>query len=79
MSYENNHAICILASHTDRFIQERRFLKGVSPATEQWYKHSFKAFAPVLSEPHQSTTALKSAVVMRIEGLLTEKRGNEVN
>jgi hypothetical protein len=60
---------CILASHTEQFIQERRFLKGVSPATEEWYKYSFKAFAPVLSEPHQSTTALKGAGVARIERL----------
>ena len=67
----------MLASHTERFIQERRFLKGVSPATEQWYKYSLKAFAPVLSEPHQSITALKGAVMARIQCLLSENRGNK--
>jgi site-specific recombinase XerD len=77
MTYENNQAICILASHTERFIQERRFLKGVSPATEQWYRYSFKAFAPVLSEPHQSTMAFKNAVVSRIRDLMAERRGNK--
>ncbi len=77
MTYENNHAICILASHTERFVQERRYLKGVSPATEQWYKYSLKAFAPVLSEPYQSTTAFKTAVANRIRDLMAERRGNK--
>jgi integrase/recombinase XerD len=77
VTYETNHPICILAEHTERFIQERRFLKGVSPATEAWYKYSLKAFAPVLSEPYQSTTALKAAVTVRIQRLITENRGNK--
>ena len=77
MTYENTPAICILASHTERFIQERKFLRGVTPATEQWYRSSFKAFLPVLSEPHQSTTALKGALMTRIQALFTNGRGNK--
>jgi len=30
--------------HTDQFITERTYLKGVSPATLQWHRSSFKAF-----------------------------------
>lgn len=77
MTYEQSGEICSLASFTDQFIRERRILKGVSPATEQWYKYSFKAFAPVLSEPYQSTTAFKAAVIARIEALTAERRGNK--
>jgi integrase len=43
------------------FIQERKFLHGVSAATEQWYKSSFKAFAGALDS--------KAAIVQRISEL----------
>ncbi len=77
MTYENTPAICILASHTERFIEERKFLRGATPATEDWCRSSFKAFLPVLSEPHQSSTALKGALMTRIQVLFTEGRGNK--
>ncbi len=77
MTYEQNDSISSLAQYTERFVKERRFLKGVSPATEQWYKYSLKAFAPVLSEPFQSTTAFKTSVIARIEALMGENRGNK--
>jgi hypothetical protein len=33
---------------THQFITERNHLKGVSPATIQWYRSSFKAFEGAL-------------------------------
>jgi integrase/recombinase XerD len=58
-----------LASHIERFIQERRYLKGVSPATEEWYRYSFKAFSPVLDTPHKNSMGFKCAVASRIATL----------
>ena len=40
-------------------------------------KGSLQAFAPVLSEPHQSTTAFKSAIVSRIQDLMAAGLGNK--
>jgi site-specific recombinase XerD len=34
--------------YTEQFITERSYLKGVSPATMQWYRSSFKAFKDAL-------------------------------
>jgi integrase/recombinase XerD len=48
------------------FTEERRFIKGVSAATLQWYRYSFNAFAPFITpcqtEP-QLREALKTAVI----------------
>jgi len=52
-------------------------LKGVSPKTLEWYKYAFKAFAPVLAVPHQSSTAFRGAVIRHIEALQTAVRGNK--
>jgi len=30
----------------EQFVKERRYMKNVSPATEQWYKYSWKALGP---------------------------------
>jgi hypothetical protein len=35
--------------HTEQFIRERMYLKGVSPKTVAWYRHSFKAFNGALN------------------------------
>jgi site-specific recombinase XerD len=41
------------------------------------YRNSFKAFAPVLQRPHQSTPDLKAAVIERIAQPQTTGRGNK--
>ncbi|MBK5293424.1 MAG: hypothetical protein JJE04_17340 [Acidobacteriia bacterium] len=38
----------VLANSVPAFIQEKKFLKNVSPATLDWYKYSLQAFEPVL-------------------------------
>ena len=50
--------------YTEEFITERTYLKGVSPATVQWYRSSFKAFEGALGS--------KQAIVERI-GTLRER------
>jgi hypothetical protein len=30
----------------EQFVKQRRYLKNVSPSTEQWYKYSWKALGP---------------------------------
>ena len=77
MTYKEEAGICTLASQIERFTTERRYLKGVSPATENWYKFSLKAFMPVLSVPYQSTMDLKTAIAARIGALMNEGRGNK--
>jgi hypothetical protein len=72
MTYEHDKQLTSLASHVERFTKERPFLKGVSPATLEWYESSFKAFAPVLERPYQSSAETKIAVVERIMRLQTE-------
>jgi hypothetical protein len=37
-----------MESQIDRFIQERVYLKSVTPATFRWYRSSFKAFEGAL-------------------------------
>jgi hypothetical protein len=65
-----------LANFTDAFIQERKYRIGVSPATVDWYKYSFKAFEPVLNaEPEAST--VKQAVIAHIDTLQKHGRGNK--
>src|SRR5580704_2268939 len=51
-------------------VKERRYLKNVSPHTLDWYKYSFKAFAPhvaVVAQPHSLRSALKGAVMALVE------------
>jgi hypothetical protein len=43
------------------FIEERRFLMGVSPNTVEWYKNSFLAFQPYLADCRDERE-LKSAM-----------------
>src|SRR5580700_7552906 len=54
----------------DLFVKERRYLKNVSPHTLDWYKYSFKAFAPhvtAITEFHSLRPALKTAVMVLVE------------
>jgi len=44
---------------TDQFIRERRYLKGVTPKTEAWYKDSFHAFEGALD----TLDAIKTRIV----------------
>jgi integrase/recombinase XerD len=51
----------------DLFTRERHYLKNVSPNTLEWYKYSFKAFAPYIptsAEPKELRAALKAAVMV---------------
>jgi len=59
----------------EQFVKERRYLKNVSPATEQWYKYSWKALGPYL-EPSftagnngNSSSAIKATLLRGIEAL----------
>ena len=38
----------LLPNLHEQFVRERRFLKNVSPRTEEWYRQSFRAFLPAL-------------------------------
>lgn len=66
----------VLWQFTHRFIQERKILLNVSPATLQWYKYSLQAFRQVL-ERDTTTNELKGLIIARIGELQTEKRGNK--
>src|SRR5438034_9289641 len=66
-----------LWSFTERFVQERKILFNVSPATLQWYRYSLKAFQPVLEAEFEATATFKAAVVQRIGELQAEGRGNK--
>jgi len=66
-----------LADSTDRFIQERRILNNVSPATIQWYRYSLRAFQPVLEAGFESIGLFKAAVIKRIDELQIQGRGNK--
>ena len=51
------------------FIEERRFLKGVSPNTVEWYKNSFLAFQPYLADCRDESelqSALKKGVMSMV-------------
>ena len=77
MTYEEPKRICALASHVPSFIQERKFLRGVTASTLAWYESSFKAFGPVVEREYASIGAFKAAVVARIEQLHCVGRGNK--
>lgn len=77
MTYEQRQENLPLASYVEQFIQERRFLKGVSPKTLEWYKYSFKAFAPVLTTSFEASTTLKAGIIKRIGELQQTGRGNK--
>ncbi len=66
----------ILAEHVPAFIEEKKFLKNVSPTTLNWYKYSLQAFEPVLKLDLATTHDIKAAVIKRIAELQTEGRGN---
>jgi site-specific recombinase XerD len=66
-----------LWTYTDRFIQERRILFNVSPATLSWYQYSLKAFQPALETEFDTIAALKRAVINRIDQLQSQGRGNK--
>jgi len=66
-----------LWSFTERFIQERKILNNVSPATLAWYRYSLKAFQPVLDAEFEAMTPFKAAVIARIGELQAEGRGNK--
>jgi integrase/recombinase XerD len=54
----------------DLFVKERRYLKNVSPHTLDWYKYSFKAFAPhvtAITECQSLRSALKTAAMALVE------------
>ena len=57
--------------HTEQFITERTYLKGVSPRTVDWYRSSFKAFDGALNS--------KQAVVSRIALLRRTNSAISVN
>jgi hypothetical protein len=77
MTYNQSVEICTLASYIESFIQERKFLRGVTDSTLAWYRHSFKAFGKVLEQPYPSVAAFKQAVMLRIAELQTSGRGNK--
>ena len=55
--------------YTDQFITERTYLKGVSPATVQWYRSSFKAFHGALESKH--TVMLRIAELRKTNSALS--------
>jgi len=46
---ESQTASLSIVALTARFVSERRYLQNVSPKTPEWYKYSFNAFEPYLS------------------------------
>ncbi len=56
----------------EAFVRERRYGKGVSERTEEWYWQSWKIFAAAL-EPANTETLSKEAFVRVIEPMY--KRG----
>jgi len=50
---------------TEQFIQERKYLKAVSPKTIVWYHCSFKAFAGAM----ESNAAVNQSIVELRESL----------
>jgi integrase/recombinase XerD len=77
VSYEDTKGICTLAPYVERFKQERQYLKGVSPTTLTWYRHSFQAFGPVLERAYETTADFKGGVMDRIQALRQQGRGNK--
>jgi len=66
-----------LGDFTERFVQERRILNNVSPATIQWYRYSLRAFQPVLEAEFESIGFFRAAVIKRIGELHNQGRGNK--
>jgi integrase/recombinase XerD len=61
------------------FVKERRYLNNVSPNTLEWYKYSFRAFAPHLRNcpPEGLRPALKAAVMALRESKLQPSSLND--
>ena len=55
-----------LRNFTDRFIQERRILTNVSPATVSCYTYSLKAFQPVLETEFESLPILSIGALQQL-------------
>lgn len=49
----------------ERFIQERVYLKGISPATVRYYKNVYSAFETILPEPTQASLMAR---IMELRG-----------
>ena len=77
ITYEETRGICTLAPYVERFKQEREYLKGVSPSTLTWYRHSFQAFGPLLDRAYESQADFKGSVMERIQVLRQQGRGNK--
>jgi len=83
MTYKESTGACTLAAvprldnFIERFTKERQYLKGVTPTTLAWYRHSFQAFRPALERGYCSTSEFKAGIIQRIEGLRVEGRGNK--
>jgi integrase/recombinase XerD len=83
MTYKESTGACTLASvprldnFTERFTKERQYLKGVTPSTLAWYRHSFRAFNAVLEREYCSTSEFKAGIIQRIQELRLEGRGNK--
>jgi hypothetical protein len=60
-----------MSDHTDEFIRERRYLKGVSQKTLDWYKWSFKAFEGALDS--------KASIIERIAKLSETNSNISIN
>lgn len=82
MTYKQTTGVCTLASiprlnnFVERFTKERQYLKGVTPSTLAWYRHSFQAFRPTLEREYGSASEFKAGVIQRIEELRAIGRGN---
>ncbi len=69
----------------EQFVKERRYLKNVSPSTEQWYKYSWKALGPYLepcfsAEANGATaTAIREALLRGIEALHSSNSPISIN
>src|SRR5579863_2147687 len=83
MTYKKSTGACTLATvprldnFIERFTEERQYLKGVTPTTLAWYRHSFQAFRPALEREYRSTSEFKAGIIQRIEGLRVVGRGNK--
>ena len=60
-----------MSDHTQEFIKERTYLKGVSPKTIDWYKSSFKAFDGALDS--------KAGLIERIAKLKETNSNTSIN
>jgi site-specific recombinase XerD len=65
-----------LSGYIERFTRERQYLKGVTRSTLAWYRFSFRPFGTVVEAEYASAGDFKAAVVLRIEELQRQGRGN---